>query len=144
MITKYLSITVCVPTTVYSGPKSKDLLNMRKINGFMISNGRVKVKISEIRATISITHADDFTKYFSDIDLYLSAQSVKSFQLFILCYLTKCWNFLFHFLWSCFRTFNNLLAKTGELFEFVWPFCGLAPKRLTFIALLSQLLLSVF
>ena len=56
--------------------KSKDLLNMGKINGLMISNGRVKVKISEIRATISITHADDFTKYFPDIDLYLSAQSV--------------------------------------------------------------------
>ena len=41
----------------------------------MVSNGTVKVKISEIRAPLSITHADDFTKYFPDIDLSLSAHS---------------------------------------------------------------------
>ena len=52
--------------------KSKVLLNMGKINRLMVSNGVVKVKISEISAPISITHADDFTKYFPDID---SAQS---------------------------------------------------------------------
>ena len=55
--------------------KSKVLLNMGKINRLMVSNGTVKVKISEISAPISITHADDFTKYFHDIDLSLSAQS---------------------------------------------------------------------
>ena len=41
----------------------------------MVSNGTVKVKINKISAAISITHADDFTKYFPDIDLSLSAQS---------------------------------------------------------------------
>ena len=41
----------------------------------MISNGTVKVEISEISAPISITHADDFTKYFPGIDLSLSVQS---------------------------------------------------------------------
>ena len=41
----------------------------------MASNGTVKVKISEISAPISITHVDDFTKYFPDIDLSLNAQS---------------------------------------------------------------------
>ena len=55
--------------------KSKVLLNMGKINRLMISNGTVKVKISEISAPISITHADDFTKYFPDIDLSIRAQS---------------------------------------------------------------------
>ena len=56
--------------------KSKVLLSMEKINRLMVSNGLVKVKISEISAPISITHADDFTKYFpdNDIDLSLSAQ----------------------------------------------------------------------
>ena len=34
----------------------------------MVSNGTVKVKISEISTPLSITHADDFTKYFLDID----------------------------------------------------------------------------
>ena len=41
----------------------------------MVSNGTVKVKISEISAPISTTHADDFTKYFPDVDFSLSAQS---------------------------------------------------------------------
>ena len=42
----------------------------------MFSNGTIKVKINKISAPISITHADDFTKYFpdNDIDLSLSAQ----------------------------------------------------------------------
>ena len=51
------------------------LLNVGKINRLKVSNGPVKVKISEISSPISITHADDFTKYFPDIDLSLSAQS---------------------------------------------------------------------
>ena len=55
--------------------KWKVLLNMSKIKRLKVSNGTVKVKISEISAPISITHADDFTKYFADIDLSLSAQS---------------------------------------------------------------------
>ena len=55
--------------------KSKVLLNMGKINRLMVSNGIVKVKISENSAPISIIHADDFTKHFPDIDLSLSAQS---------------------------------------------------------------------
>ena len=48
---------------------------MGKINRLMVPNRTVRVKISEISAPISITHADDFTKYFPDIDLSLSAQS---------------------------------------------------------------------
>ena len=48
---------------------------MGKINRLMVSNGIVKVKISEVNAPISITHADNFRKYFPDINLPLSAQS---------------------------------------------------------------------
>ena len=55
--------------------KPKVLLNMGKINRLMVSNGTAKVKISKISAPISITHADDFIKYFPDVDLSLSAQS---------------------------------------------------------------------
>ena len=55
--------------------KSKVPLNVGKINRLMVSNGLVKVKIREISASISVTHADDFTKYFPDVDLSLSAQS---------------------------------------------------------------------
>ena len=48
---------------------------MGKINRLMVSNGIVKIKISEVNATIAITHADNFRKYFPDINLPLSAQS---------------------------------------------------------------------
>ena len=48
---------------------------MGKINRLMVSNGTVKAKIMEISAPISITREDDFTKYFPDINLSLSAQS---------------------------------------------------------------------
>ena len=54
--------------------KSKVLLNMGKINRLIVSSGTAKVKISEIRAPISINHADDFSKYFPNIYLSLSAQ----------------------------------------------------------------------
>ena len=54
--------------------KSKVLLSMGKINRLMFSNKTVKVKISEISSPISMTHADDFPKYFCDIDLSLSVQ----------------------------------------------------------------------
>ena len=49
--------------------KTKVLFSMGKINRLMVSNRTVKAKISEIRAPISITHSDGFTKYFPDIDL---------------------------------------------------------------------------
>ena len=49
----------------------------QSINRLMVSNETVKVKISEVSAPISITHADDFIifKYFHDVDLSVSAQS---------------------------------------------------------------------
>ena len=67
--------------------KSKVLLNMVKINRLMVSNGLFKDRISENRAPMSITHADDFTKYFPDVDLSLSAQS--GFQRVFLSYFTR-------------------------------------------------------
>ena len=77
--TKFLLITVIINNRISYylevWSKSKVLLNMGKINRLMVSNGTVKAKISEISAPISITRADDFTKYFPDINLSLSAQS---------------------------------------------------------------------
>ena len=55
----------------------------------MVSNGTAKVKISEISAPISITDADDFGRYFPNIDLSLSAQSGYRFQVVFLGYFTK-------------------------------------------------------
>ena len=142
MITKYLSITVCVPTTVYSGPKSKDLLNMGKINGLMISNGRVKVKISEIRATISMK---TILQSISLILIYISVHSLfKAFNLSSCVIWQNVEIFSFTF---CDRVLGLLTIHWQKPVNCLSLFdhsMGLAPKGLTFIARLSQLLLSVF
>ena len=49
--------------------KCKRRLDLRKINNFYISSGTIKVKISENRNPISITHTQDFVKYFPEVDL---------------------------------------------------------------------------
>ena len=48
---------------------SKKLLTLEKINSFYISNGTIRIKISENSSPLSITHVDDFGKYFPDIEL---------------------------------------------------------------------------
>ena len=49
--------------------KSKKLLTLGKINIFYISNGTIRIKISENSFPLSVAHADDFGKHFCDIDL---------------------------------------------------------------------------
>ena len=49
--------------------KRKRRHDLRKINNFYISSGTIKVKISENRNPISITHTQDFVKYFPEVDL---------------------------------------------------------------------------
>ena len=69
----FLLIIVCVLCTLKL--KSKVLLNVGKISRLMVSNETAKVKVSQISAPISITYADEFTKYLLNIALSLSAQS---------------------------------------------------------------------
>ena len=45
------------------------LHDLGKISNFYISSGTIKVKISENRSSISITHTQDFVKYFPEVDL---------------------------------------------------------------------------
>ena len=49
--------------------KSKKLPTLGKINSFYISNGTIRIKISENSSPLSITHVNDFGKHFPDIDL---------------------------------------------------------------------------
>ena len=49
--------------------KCKRLHDLGKISNFYISSGIIKVKISENRNPISITHTQDFVKYFPEVDL---------------------------------------------------------------------------
>ena len=49
--------------------KCKRLHDLGKIGNFYISSGTTKVKISENRNPISITHTQDFTKNFPEVDL---------------------------------------------------------------------------
>ena len=45
------------------------LHDLGKISNFYISSGTIKVKISENRSSISITHTQDFVKDFPEVDL---------------------------------------------------------------------------
>ena len=49
--------------------KCKRLQDLGKTSNFYISSGTIKVKISENRKSISITHTRDFIKYFPEVDL---------------------------------------------------------------------------
>ena len=48
--------------------KSKKLLTIGEIKRVYISNGTIRIKISENSSPLSITHVDDFGKHFPDID----------------------------------------------------------------------------
>ena len=56
--------------------KSKKLHSLGKINSFFISGDTINIKVSENSLPLSITHVDDFGKYFPDIDLSPSERSV--------------------------------------------------------------------
>ena len=49
--------------------KSKKLHSLGKINSFFISGDTIKIKVIENCLPLSITHVDDFGKYFPDTDL---------------------------------------------------------------------------
>ena len=49
--------------------KSKRLLDLGKINNFYVSSGKIKIRIQENSKPLSITHVEDFKKYFPDVDL---------------------------------------------------------------------------
>ena len=49
--------------------KSKMLHSLGKINSFFISGDTIKIKVNENSLPLSVTHIDDFGKYFPNIDL---------------------------------------------------------------------------
>ena len=66
----------CVHTIKFYGPKVKKLHSSAKINSFFISGDKIKIKVSENSLPLSISHVDDFGKYFPDIDLSPPERSV--------------------------------------------------------------------
>ena len=56
--------------------KSKKLHSLVKINRFFILGDTIKIKVSENSLPLSITHVDDFVKYFHDIDVSLHERCV--------------------------------------------------------------------
>ena len=49
-------------------PKSKKLHSLGKMSSFKISGDAIKTKVNENSSPFSITHVDDFGKYFPDVD----------------------------------------------------------------------------
>ena len=56
-------------TLLYDVMVEKKLLTIGKIKSVYISNGTIRIKISENSSPLSITQDDDFGKHFPDIDL---------------------------------------------------------------------------
>ena len=54
--------------------KSKRLQSMGMINSFFISGGTVKVKIAENSRPLAITHLNDLTVHFPNVDLSLPSE----------------------------------------------------------------------
>ena len=61
--------TILCPYYCMLRSKCKRLDDLGKISNFYISSGTIKVKISENRNPISMTHIQDFVKYFHEVDL---------------------------------------------------------------------------
>ena len=49
--------------------KSKKLHSLGKIYSFFISSNTIKIRVSENSSLLSLTHVEDFGKYFPDVDL---------------------------------------------------------------------------
>ena len=49
--------------------KCKRLHELGNVTNFYFSSGTIKVKITENSGPIAITHTQDFTKYFTEVDL---------------------------------------------------------------------------
>ena len=64
----FINRSLCPYYKVLSS-KSKKLHSLGKIFSFHISSDTVKMKVSENIFPLPITNVDDFSKYFSDIDL---------------------------------------------------------------------------
>ena len=63
-----------IPSEIIRKKTCKRLHDLGKISNFYISSGTIKVKISENRNPISITHTQDFVKYFPKVDLLPTSQ----------------------------------------------------------------------
>ena len=54
--------------------KIKRLHNLGKISNYFISSGKIKIKLQENGKPLAVTHAEDFKKYFPDVDLTPSSR----------------------------------------------------------------------
>ena len=64
----FINSSLC-PYCKMSWSQIKKLLTLGKINSYYVSNGIVRIKISDNSSPLSITQVDDFGKHFPDIDL---------------------------------------------------------------------------
>ena len=56
--------------------KAKRLYSLKRISGFYVSGGTVKIKISENSLPLPITHVNDFKEHFPDVNLAPPSESL--------------------------------------------------------------------
>ena len=90
--------------------KSKKLLTIGEIKRVYISNGTIRIKISENSSPLSITQDDDFRKHFPDIDL--SSSKIRLNKYTFLCSNYCCCVLLLFIVSLYFLKFSVSLATT--------------------------------
>ena len=64
----YINKSLC-PYYKVIWTKSKKLHSLGKIHSFFTSSDTIKIRVSENSSLLSLTHVDDFGKYFHDVFL---------------------------------------------------------------------------
>ena len=64
----YINKSLC-PYYKVIWTKSKKLHSLSKIHSFFTSGDTIKIRVSENSSPLSLTHVDDFGKYFHDVYL---------------------------------------------------------------------------
>ena len=55
--------------------KKQEITQFRQIHSFFISSDTIKIRVNENSSPLSLTHVEDFKKYFPDVDLSTPALS---------------------------------------------------------------------
>ena len=94
--------------------KSKKLLDLGKINNFYISSGKIKIRIQENSKPLSITHVEDFKKYFPDVHLTLSSWRKLLTSIYLIPSSARCFVTTMYSYYGLFKDFYHGYDETNQ------------------------------
>ena len=94
--------------------KSKSLLDLRKINNFYVSSGKIKIRIKKNSKPLSITHVEDFKKYFPDVDLTPSSWRKLLTSSYLISSSARCCVTTMYSYYGLFKDFYHGYVETNQ------------------------------